>query len=110
MTNLFNLDSKASTTLFGTGAVAQLTITDGVVDYRTTGALGGNTVISGAGTLTFDGDSSPKTVTNPLKVYSSSVTVDDTFGVTGSLVANCYYCAPGNFNFGQNVAITRAIL
>ncbi len=59
------------TVINGIGAVAQLTIRGGTVVYNTTGALGGNTIISGAGRLDFAQDPRSKTITNPVKIYGS---------------------------------------
>lgn len=72
---------NARTTIEGAGAVAQITAQGGTVNYNTTGALGGNTLLAGNAFLNFDDDSQVKTVTNPIDLYSASARVADTHGV-----------------------------
>src|ERR1019366_7666623 len=70
-----------TTTIYGTGAVAQITMQSGRLNYNTAGTLGGNTVLGGNASLTFDGDLRVKTVTNPVLIESSSVQYSDANGV-----------------------------
>lgn len=72
---------NARTTIEGAGAVAQITAQGGVINYNTTGALGGNTVLAGNAFLNFDSDSQVKTVTNPIDLFSANARVADTHGV-----------------------------
>lgn len=109
-TLLESLATKAVTTIHGTGAVAQLTAMNGTIDYRTTGTLGGDTILSGSATLDFDNDTQAKTVTNPIKVYSDNVVVRDTYLVTGSLTLKYYYCKPNAGDLGTNVQMVRTAL
>lgn len=109
-TTLESLASKAVTTLHGTGAVAQLTATDGLIDYRTTGTLGGNTILSGSTKLDFDNDTQAKTVTNPIKVYTDNVVVQDTYLVCGTLTLEYHYCKPNATALGANVQLVRTAL
>lgn len=69
----------------GTDAVDGLIIQGGDVYYRTNGTLGGNTVVSGGGLLSFEGDLRTKTVTNEITVQGDAAEVVDPAGVVSGL-------------------------
>ncbi len=71
--------------LLGTDGVDQLDIEGGVVFYRTTGTLGGNTVISGDGRLSLVGDLRPKTITNLVTCRGDNAAVEDPQQTAASL-------------------------
>jgi hypothetical protein len=105
--------ADALTTIVGSGAVAQITSYGGTIDYRTTGTLGGNTVLGGTAKLTFENDPRARTVTNAIQVNSSQVVVSDPFrtcNAGGTLTLNYVQCEPGTFDAGFNVAIARTLL
>ena len=65
-----------TTAIYGTGAVAQLSLSGGgYVNYSTTGTLGGNTTVDGS-VLDFGQDQSAKTVTNPITVRGGGQVLD----------------------------------
>lgn len=104
------------TTIRGSGAVADLKIDGGVVNYQTSGTLNGNCEVGGDGVLDFAGDQRPKTVTNPIKVFGDEAEVNDplcvvkTNGVDGDgFVVDYVRCTRHEQN-GRNVRITRTVL
>ena len=82
-----------TTTIEGTGAVAQITAQSGIINYNTTGTLGGNTELGGNAHLTMDGDQRAKVVTNPIKIYSPQARFSDKNGViTGGYTLEFHNC------------------
>ncbi|MFN3151381.1 hypothetical protein [Bremerella sp.] len=79
------LVTAGSVTLCGTDGLSQLDIEGGSVHWRTTGALGGNTVVGGAGTLSFEGDLRGKTITNTIVCRGDAANVLDPQGVVANL-------------------------
>lgn len=71
--------------LHGTDGVNQLDIEGGVVFYRTSGTLGGNTVVSGEGRLSLVGDLRPKTITNTVICRGDNATIEDPQQTAASL-------------------------
>lgn len=79
------LVTDGSVTLCGTDGLSQLDIEGGRLHWRTTGTLGGNTVVGGAGTLSFEGDLRGKTVTNTIICRGDAANVLDPQGVVANL-------------------------
>ena len=105
-----SLTQTAGTTIIdGAGAVAQLTLRGGTCYYNTTGALGGNTVVSGEAVLSFDQDTRTKTVTNPIELYGDEAQIIDTYKVITSLIVdgNEIKGDLSQLKIGNNVRITR---
>jgi trimeric autotransporter adhesin len=103
------LNNAGDTYIYGTGNVDQLTITGGRVFYGTTGTLGGATVVTGDGVLSFAVDQRAKTVTNPINVYGERAGVLDPFKVVSSLVLDLEQAKSlANMDIGVNVKLTRA--
>jgi hypothetical protein len=102
----FTLISQAGLTVIeGEGPVAQVTIRGGEVKYNTTGALGGNTIVTGEGILDFSGDMRPKTVTNPVEKHSEESQIKDPFGVVNSgsaFVIDCNQASLSGIDVGRN--------
>jgi len=105
--------AAGTTTINGTGNVAQLTIDGGKVILNTAGTLGGNTVVAGSGYLDFSQDArTGKVVTNPIVLYGAQAGGSDALGV----IARPYTVASKNglgfinFNFGPSyqVAVSNA--
>lgn len=94
----------------GTGAVAQLKVRGGTCAYNTTGTLGGNTVVSGAGVLDFSQNPVAKTVTNPIDLYGTACQVLDPLKVVSALVVDGNEGAdPGTqVVWGTDYRLTRA--
>lgn len=93
--------------LGGTDGVTQLDIEGGTVRYRTNGTLGGNTVVSGGGTLTFEGDLRPKTVTNAITCQGNEANVLDPQSVVSSLTIA--YESTSRFpELGTNFTVVRS--
>lgn len=99
------------TYITGVGTVAQINCSGDSVYYQTTGALGGNTILSGAGLLVFDGDMRPKTVTNPIQVGGNNgADVFDQLGVVNSGVLTIKYLNTSRqASLGQNYQIVRTL-
>ena len=89
--------------------MAQLTLRGGTCYYNTTGALGGNTVVSGEAVLSFDQDTRTKTVTNPIELYGDEAQIIDTYKVITSLIVdgNEIKGDLSQLKIGNNVRITR---
>ena len=99
-----------TTTIDGTGAVAQLTVRGGTCVYKTTGTLGGATIVSGNGVLDFEQDPSAKTVTNPIDLYGQSAFVLDGEKVVGTLIVDYNEGATAEqVRFGSNIRLTRGV-
>jgi hypothetical protein len=99
--------SKAYTTIFGTGAVAQLTMQGGTVDYQTTGELNGATIMGGSSTLTFDNDQQAKTILATITAYSPLCKVSDVFGVVSAGFAVYWAdCNAGKLGIRANITTT----
>lgn len=100
-----------STTINGTGAVAQLTATGDLVTYSTSGTLGGNSVLSGGSLLDFSQDLTTKTVSNPITIYDSSDFNDPNQVVTDGITARkvvLVYMKTGRGGLGVNgYTVTR---
>lgn len=73
---------SGNSAVYGSGAVAQLSITGGTVVYNSTGTLGGNTTVDGGSVLDFSGDQQQKTVTNPITARGGSSVLDPLKAVT----------------------------
>ena len=100
--------TSGQVTIDGTGNVDQLTVRGGTCVYKTTGTLGGATVVSGNGVLDFEQDPSAKTVTNPIDIYGQACRVLDGDKVVGTLIVDCNEGAdPSQVRLGSNVRITR---
>lgn len=95
----------SSAIIWGTGAVAQLTMRDSTVTYNTSGTLGGATLLSGSSLIDFSQDQRSKTVTNPIDLYGASA-FNDPNKVTGAIVLDFDEEVPG-LGLGRNVRITR---
>ncbi|MBA2116784.1 hypothetical protein [Bremerella alba] len=77
--------TAGSVTLGGTDGLSQLDIEGGSLFYQTTGTLGGNAVVGGSGTLSFQGDLRSKTVTNAITCQADAANVLDPQGVVADL-------------------------
>lgn len=90
----------------GTGAMTGLSVLGGVLNFKSSGTLGGNPIVGNGGILNFDGDPRAKTVTNPIDVYGDESEVVDTNKVVGSLVID-YNFTTRQPKLGTNYRITR---
>lgn len=93
--------------LNGTDGLDQLDIEGGTVFYRSTGTLGGNTVVGGEGVLSFVGDLRAKTVTNPITCRGDAANVDDPQQSVSSL-AIAYQSTTRLPELGTNFTATRS--
>jgi len=101
------LVSAGSVTLGGTDGVAQLDIEGGNVFYRTSGTLGGNTIVGGSGTLSFEGDLRGKTVSNAITCRGDAASVLDPQGVVADLTVQ--YQSTSRFpELGTNFTAARS--
>ncbi|MEW4564721.1 hypothetical protein AB1K70_19430 [Bremerella sp. JC770] len=101
------LVSAGNVTLGGTDGVSQLDIEGGSVFYRTSGTLGGNTVVGGSGTLSFEGDLRGKTVTNAITCRGDAANVLDPQGVVADLTVQ--YQSTSRFpELGTNFTAARS--
>ncbi len=100
----------AKTQIEGSGAVAQITLQGGSCIYDTIGTLGGNTVLGNNASLTFDNDQRPKTVTNPISIYSPSVRFSDQFGVISGGYTLSYVNCVGTLRLKPNSSAVIASL
>ena len=101
---------RAITRVEGSGAVAQVTLQGGQLFYNTTGTLGGNTVLGGTASMSFDEDQQVKTVTNPILIYSPSVQFSDAFAsITGGYTLHFVNCI-GTIKLKPNSSIVVAAL
>lgn len=78
----------------------------GTVELKSTGTIG-TVNLYGSATLNCDGDPRPKTITNPINVYSSQVTITDTAKTVnaGELELATSGLASVNVNHGANTSI-----
>lgn len=93
-------------TLHGTDGLNQLDIDGGTLHYRTSGTLGGNTVVSGEGRLSFVGDLREKTVTNPITCQGDAALVEDPQQTVASLTV-AYQSTTRLAELGTNFTIAR---
>jgi hypothetical protein len=99
-----------TTSIFGTGAVAQLTLLGGTVIYCTSGTLNGNTVLGEGALLDFSQDQRVKTIAAPVDLYSGTAAVNDpNVVVTGgsNLILDYNNVAVPGLPIGPNVRVTR---
>lgn len=99
-------------TINGTGAIAALAQGGGTIVYNTTGTLGGNPTVGGAGRLDFSQDPrTGKTVTNPITIYGTAARVDDrnkvVTGGSGLVVVCSQGATSAQVNWGPNATLTR---
>ncbi|PQO33336.1 hypothetical protein C5Y96_10820 [Blastopirellula marina] len=101
------LVTAGSVVIGGTDGIAQLDIEGGNVFYHTTGTLGGNTVVGGSGTLSFEGDLRDKTVTNAITCRGDAANVLDPQGVVADLTV--HYQSTSRFpELGTNFTAARS--
>lgn len=101
------LVTAGTVTLNGTDGVSQLDIEGGTVYYRSSGTLGGNTVVGGAGTLSFEGDLRAKTVTNSITCRGDAAEVIDSQEVVSSL-SIAYQSTSRLPELGTNFTVARS--
>ncbi len=101
------LVTAGTVTLNGTDGLNQLDIEGGTVFYRSSGTLGGNTVVGGEGTLSFVGDLRAKTVTNAITCRGDAANVDDPQESVSSLVV-AYQSTTRLPELGTNFTVTRS--
>ncbi len=101
------LVTAGSVILTGSDGLDQLDIEGGSVFYRTTGTLGGNTVIGGSGTLSFEGDLRGKTVTNAITCRGDQAHVLDPQHVVTDL-ALAYQSTSRFPELGTNFTVARS--
>ena len=90
------------------GGHVSLAVRGGTCYYSSTGTLGGNTIVSGKGSLSFDRDLRAKTVTNPIEIHGQEAKLSDRNKVVGSLIVDVNEGGnSANIELGQNVRITR---
>lgn len=95
--------AAARSTLYGAGAIAQITIQGGTVDDRGTGTIGGNTLIGGAGLLTMDGGTGAITITNPILLESAQAGFSDAYGrVSGGYTIKMVNCIAAKVGIKAN--------
>lgn len=101
-----------TTTVEGSGAVAGMNLQSGTCYYNSTGVLcnSGNVLLANDATLSFDQDQRLKTVPNAINVYSSQVSIVDSYGVVtsnGSTVQMtiAYVNCPGSVALRPNAQI-----
>lgn len=82
---------------------------DCVVNWNTTGTLGGAPVCADTGYLNFAQDMRTKTITNPIEVYSAESWPNDPFQVVTNLRVDANYSnvLVNNRDLGTNVRVTR---
>jgi len=101
------LVTAGNVTLGGTDGLSQLDVEGGSVFYRTTGTLGGNTLVGGTGTLSFEGDLREKTVTNAITCRGDAANVIDPQGVVADLTVQ--YQSTSRFpELGTNFTAARS--
>ncbi|RCS43931.1 hypothetical protein DTL42_18265 [Bremerella cremea] len=93
--------------LLGTDGVEQLDIAGGVLFYRTTGTLAGNTVVSGDGRLSLVGDLRAKTITNTVTCRGDNATIEDPHHTAASL-SIAYESTTRLPELGTNFTIARS--
>lgn len=71
------------TTTVTAGAITTLNVQGGTLIYNSTGTLG-TLSVSGSSIVTFDQDSQPKTITNPIQVYGEKASISDNKKVVNS--------------------------
>lgn len=98
--------SGGTTTIEGSGAVAQVTAQSGQVNYNTTGELQGDTVLGGSAVLNFDDDQRVKQVLNPIQIYSPSAKVSDKNGVIDGGYTLQFYNCTGTIQCAPNSEVT----
>lgn len=99
--------TAGSVAISGTDGISQLDIEGGSVLYRTTGTLGGNVVVGGTGTLSFEGDLRGKTVTNAITCRGDAANVLDPQGVVADLTVQ--YQSTSRFpELGTNFTAARS--
>ncbi|MFN0051082.1 MAG: hypothetical protein ACKV0T_02765 [Planctomycetales bacterium] len=105
----------ATTTLYdGTltinaGTHTGLAIRGGNCIYNSNGALGGATIVSGAGHLDFSQDLRAKTVTNPIDLFGPEARLSDPNKVIAGLVIDLNETRLNeNLRLGPHVRLTRA--
>lgn len=101
------LVTAGSVTLGGSDGLEQLDLEGGSAFYHTTGTLGGNTIVGGAGTLSFEGDLRGKTVTNAITCRGDAASVLDPQGVVADLTVQ--YQSTSRFpELGTNFTAARS--
>lgn len=95
--------------LEGTGGHVSLTVRGGRVNYKTSGTLGGNPVVSGSGWLDFSQDLRTVAVTNAIERYGDQARITDPAKRISSLVIDNNECSSLEaLVIGTNFKITRA--
>ena len=100
--------TTGTTTVYGTGAVNQITAEGGKIDYRTSGTLGagGVTTLGGSAMLTFDNDQRSKTVASNFEVYGSA-TLMDSFAVCGAITIVIEHSPSVKLGLGASCSLLR---
>lgn len=106
--NSTTLTNNAGDVHYMAGTPSQITIYSGEVFYKTTGTLGGNTVIGGDGHLDFSKDPRTKAVTNPINLYGNESRISDPYKVITALVLDLEQRSTlDGINIGYDVKLTR---
>lgn len=93
----------------GSGAMAQLTMQSGTCYYNSTAALNGAVILANNSVLSLDMDQRPKTIANPISLYSSSAKFVDSYMVSGGYTLNFQNCA-GSVAAPTNGTVTVGII
>ncbi len=103
--------ASAKSTLYGSGAIAQVNIQGGTVALNGTGTLNGNTVVGGSGFLTVDGGTAAMAITNPVLLESKDAGFSDALGrVTTGAVISMVNCASSRLGIKPNSKLTITYL
>jgi hypothetical protein len=101
------VNNAGTVVILGTGAIAQLTATNGSSTiYSSSGTLGGNTTLDNNSTLDFSGDQRTKAVTNAITARSGSRVLDPNKVVTSLVVTSTDGTA--SISWGAPFTLTRS--
>ncbi|HEV8004032.1 MAG TPA: hypothetical protein VGP63_29470 [Planctomycetaceae bacterium] len=103
------LAAAGTCTVYGTGAVSNLTVNQsGSVTWNSTGTIGGNPIVADKGVLDFSKDQQAKTVTNPIQKFGDASQLLDPYQVVTSLAVILEQSADlSGLELGENLTLTR---
>jgi len=103
------LVAAGACTVYGTGAVSNLTVNQsGSVAWNSTGTIGGNPIVADKGVLDFSKDQQAKTVTNPIQKFGDASQLLDPYQVVTSLAVILEQSNDlSGLELGENLTLTR---
>jgi hypothetical protein len=103
------LAAAGTCTVYGTGAVSNLTVNQsGSVTWNSTGTIGGNPIVADKGALDFSKDQQAKTVTNPIQKFGDASQLLDPYQVVASLAVILEQSNDlSGLELGENLTLTR---